>query len=100
MKNKTFLTEAKRREIIVNKEKMIIESFSKNFIKIKRIDESYGYSLEEAKRIAKERSVDGVRQHVNKIVDNSVYAETKRGDEKYEVSEFLDGDNTVASYGI
>ena len=107
MKNKTFLTEAKRREIIINKEKMIIESFSKNFIKIKRIDESYGYSLEEAKSIAKKRSVKGVRQHVNLIVDNNnVYADSESGDEsdesdkRYEVSDFVDGNNTVASYGI
>jgi len=40
MKNKTFLTEAKRREIIVNKEKAIITNFTKQFNKIKRIDEN------------------------------------------------------------
>ena len=40
MKNKKFLTEAKRKAIIADKEKAIIESFAKTFNKIKRIDEN------------------------------------------------------------
>jgi hypothetical protein len=40
MKKKEFLTEAKRKAIIAEKEKAIIESFSKTFNKIKRIDEN------------------------------------------------------------
>jgi len=39
MKKKEFLTEAKRKAIIADKEKAIIESFAKTFNKIKRIDE-------------------------------------------------------------
>jgi hypothetical protein len=40
MKKKEFLTEAKRKAIISDKEKAIIESFAKTFNKIKRIDEN------------------------------------------------------------
>ena len=40
MKKKQFLTEAKRKEIIADKEKVIIESFAKMFNRIKRIDEN------------------------------------------------------------
>ena len=40
MKKKEFLTEAKRKAIILEKEKAIIESFAKTFNKIKRIDEN------------------------------------------------------------
>ena len=40
MKKKEFLTEAKRKAIIAEKEKAIIESFAKTFNKIKRIDEN------------------------------------------------------------
>ena len=39
MKKKEFLTEAKRKAIIADKEKAIIESFAKTFNKIKRADE-------------------------------------------------------------
>jgi hypothetical protein len=40
MKKKEFLTEAKRKAIISDKEKAILESFVKTFNKIKRIDEN------------------------------------------------------------
>jgi hypothetical protein len=40
MKKKEFLTEAKRKAIIFDKEKAILESFVKTFNKIKRIDEN------------------------------------------------------------
>lgn len=39
MKKKQFITETKRKQILAEKEKAIIESFAKNFNKIKRIDE-------------------------------------------------------------
>lgn len=37
---KIFLNESEKRKLISEKEKMIIESFSKTFNKIKRIDEN------------------------------------------------------------
>ena len=40
MKKKEFLTEAKRKAIISDKEKAILESFAKTFNKIERIDEN------------------------------------------------------------
>ena len=40
MNKKEFLTEAKRKAIIADKEKAILESFAKTFNKIKRIDEN------------------------------------------------------------
>jgi hypothetical protein len=40
MKKKEFLTEAKRKAIIADKEKAILESFVKTFNKIKRLDEN------------------------------------------------------------
>ena len=40
MKNKLFLTEADRKQILANKEKIILENFAKTFNKIKRIDEN------------------------------------------------------------
>lgn len=40
MKNKKFLTENDRKKILLEKEKAIVESFSKIFNKIKRIDEN------------------------------------------------------------
>ena len=47
MKKKEFLTEAKRKLIIADKEKSIIESFAKTFNKIKRIDENEINEFEE-----------------------------------------------------
>lgn len=47
MKKKEFLTEAKRKAIISEKEKAIIESFTKTFNKIKRIDENEINEFEE-----------------------------------------------------
>ena len=40
MKKKQFLTESDRKQIILNKEKAILESFAKTFNSIKRIDEN------------------------------------------------------------
>jgi len=40
MKNKLILSESKRKQIIAEKEQLIIESFAKTFNKIKRIDEN------------------------------------------------------------
>ena len=47
MKKKEFLTEAKRKAIISDKEKAILESFAKTFNKIKRIDENEINEFEE-----------------------------------------------------
>ena len=49
MKKKQFLTEAKRKEIIADKEKVIIESFAKMFNRIKRIDENEINRIDENK---------------------------------------------------
>ena len=40
MKKKEFLTESKKKAIIAEKEKAIVESFAKQFNKIKRLDEN------------------------------------------------------------
>jgi len=91
MKKKEFLTEAKKKAILADREKAIVESFSKNFNKIKRLDESYGMSFEEAKAEAKRISDEegGVAKHINQI-----------GSDKYIVSDFYDADTTVASFGL
>lgn len=82
---KKFLKEQQERE------KAIIESFAKTFNKIKRLDEAYGMSFEEAKEEAKRKSEEegGVAQHVNQI-----------GNDQYIVSDFYDSDTTVASFGL
>jgi hypothetical protein len=41
MKKKRFLTESDRKQILADKEKSIVENFSKIFDKIKRIDEYF-----------------------------------------------------------
>jgi hypothetical protein len=40
MKKKQFLTESDRKQILADKEKAILESFTKTFNKIKRVDEA------------------------------------------------------------
>jgi glutathionyl-hydroquinone reductase len=40
MKNNRILTESEKKEILNNKEQLIIESFREEFNKIKRIDEN------------------------------------------------------------
>jgi hypothetical protein len=91
MKKKEFLTETKRKVMLSEKEKLIVETFAKNFNKIKRIDEAYGMSFEEAKAEAKRISDEegGVAQHVNKV-----------GGDMFVVSDFFDADTTVASFGM
>jgi hypothetical protein len=53
MKNKEFITEAKRKEKLIELEKSIVESFAKNFNKIKRIDENDGEDYEMLSRMSK-----------------------------------------------
>jgi hypothetical protein len=91
MKKREIITEAKRKALLVEREKAIIESFTKNFNKIKRIDESYFTSFEEAKAEADKISSEegGVAQHVNQV-----------GENKYMISDFYDSDSTVYSVGL
>jgi len=91
MKKREIITEAKRKSLLADREKAIVESFAKTFNKIKRLDEAYGMSFEEAKAEAKRISDEegGVAQHVNQV-----------GDDIFVVSDFFDADTTVASFGI
>jgi hypothetical protein len=91
MRKKEIITEAKRKALLADREKAIVESFAKNFNKIKRLDEAYGMSFEEAKAEAKRISDEegGVVQHVNQV-----------GEDKFIVSDFFDSDTTVASFGL
>jgi len=91
MRKKEIITEAKRKTLLADREKAIVESFAKNFNKIKRLDEAYGMSFEEAKAEAKRISDEegGAAQHVNQI-----------GEDKFIVSDFFDSDTTVASFGL
>jgi hypothetical protein len=63
MKKKEFLTETKRKVMLSEKEKLIVETFAKNFNKIKRIDENDfgGDDYEQASR--------GVEYGVNQYSD-------------------------------
>jgi hypothetical protein len=91
MRKKEIITEAKRKTLLADREKAIVESFAKNFNKIKRLDEAYGMSFEEAKAEAKRISDEegGAAQHVNQV-----------GEDKFIVSDFFDSDTTVASFGL
>lgn len=91
MKKREIITEAKRKSLLADREKAIVESFAKTFNKIKRLDEAYGMSFEDAKAEAKRISDEegGVAQHVNQV-----------GEDKFIVSDFFDADTTVASFGI
>jgi len=76
MKKKEFLTEAKRKAIIADKEKAIIESFARTFNKIKRVDEDEiggeDYDLTENDRgISYEFYYDGIVND-NHIVYNTI----------------------------
>lgn len=91
MKKREIITEAKRKALLADREKAIVESFAKTFNKIKRLDEAYGMSFEDAKAEAKRISDEegGVAQHVNQV-----------GEDKFIVSDFFDADTTVASFGM
>lgn len=91
MKKIQIITEAKRKALLAEREKAIVESFSKKFNMIKRIDESYGMSFDEARAEAKRISDEegGVAQHVNQV-----------GEDMFIVSDFYDADKTVASFGV
>jgi len=68
MKKKEFLTEAKRKEIIADKEKVIIESFAKMFNRIKRIDEN---EISENSGVSYRFHYDGIVKD-NKIVYDTI----------------------------
>lgn len=91
MKKREIITEAKRKALLADREKAIVESFAKTFNKIKRLDEAYGMSFEDAKAEAKRISDEegGAAQHVNQV-----------GEDKFIVSDFFDADTTVASFGM
>jgi len=68
MKKKEFLTEAKRKAIITEKEKVIIESFAKIFNRIKRIDEN---EISENSGVSYRFHYDGIVKD-NKIVYDTI----------------------------
>jgi len=68
MKKKEFITEAKRKKIMADKEKAIVESFAKTFNKIKRIDED---------------DVSSLNQPNTKFIPNEIFAL-----EKFEVKDY------------
>ena len=79
MKKKEFLTEAKRKAIISDKEKAILESFAKTFNKIKRIDENEINEFEEENPLysrMQQHNMNYEKEYLNqgvdikKIVDN------------------------------
>jgi len=70
MEKKEFLTETKRKALLADREKAIIESFAKNFNKIKRLDEAYCMSSEEAdKENLNELSPELKQRAMNKSFD-------------------------------
>jgi hypothetical protein len=64
MKKKEFLTEAKRKAIISEKEKAIIESFAKTFNKIKRIDENEINEFEEENPLYSRQQEFGINPEI------------------------------------
>ena len=64
MKKKEFLTEAKRKAIISDKEKAIIESFAKTFNKIKRIDENEINEFEEENPLYSRQQEYGINPEI------------------------------------
>ena len=72
MKKKEFLTEAKRKAIISDKEKAIIESFAKTFNKIKRIDENSINEFEEENPLYSRQQEYGINPEIepNQFNDN------------------------------
>jgi hypothetical protein len=64
MKNKEFLTEAKRKAIVADKEKAIIESFAKTFNKIKRVDENTINEFEEENQTYSDREKYGINPEI------------------------------------
>jgi len=65
MKKKEFLTEAKRKAIISDKEKAIIESFAKTFNKIKRIDENEINEFEELNSVYSRQQQYGINPEID-----------------------------------
>jgi hypothetical protein len=64
MKKKEFLTEAKRKAIIADKEKAILESFAKTFNKIKRIDENTINEFEEENSLYSRQQEFGINPEI------------------------------------
>jgi hypothetical protein len=66
---KIFLNESEKRKLISEKEKMIIESFAKNFNKIKRVDENEinGYGINP------EIDSDNLNQSTTKFIQNEIF---------------------------
>lgn len=65
MKKKEFLTEAKRKAIIADKEKEILESFAKTFNKIKRIDENEINEFEEDNELYSRQQQYGINPEID-----------------------------------
>ena len=70
MKKKEFLTEAKRKAIIADKEKAIIESFAKTFNKIKRIDENEINEFEEENPLYSRQEELGMNYEKDEDIQN------------------------------
>jgi len=92
MKKKEFLTEAKRKAIISDKEKAIIESFSNTFNKIKRIDENeinqVGGEQTDDKQIHA-AAVTGFKQLKNNVTDISKSIDNVSPEEVDKLKSFL-----------
>ena len=71
MKKKEFLTEAKRKAIIADKEKAIIESFAKTFNKIKRVDENKINEFEEDNELYSRQQEYGINPEKGEDFQNT-----------------------------
>ena len=86
MKKKEFLTEAKRKAIISDKEKAILESFAKTFNKIKRIDENEINEFEEENPVysrMQQNDMNYEKEYLNSEDENTYKVEVIIRDSKY-----------------
>ena len=100
MKKKEFLTEAKRKAIISDKEKAIIESFAKTFNKIKRIDENEINEFEEENKVYSNRQefdMDYEKEYLNPQIDPS---ELYSDDDEISENEGLVDTRTTLAYRL
>lgn len=100
MKNKQFLTEAKRKAIIADKEKAILESFAKTFNKIKRIDENEINEFEEENKVYSNRQefdMDYEKEYLNPQIDPS---ELYSDDDEISENEGLVDTRTTLAYRL
>lgn len=100
MKKKEFLTEAKRKVIIADKEKVIIESFAKTFNKIKRIDENEINGFEEENPLYSRQQEYGINPEIEpedlNIEESGVHADNDEEIKLFQFSSnFLDIVNGV-----